>query len=167
MGREITELIEDCLQFFRANRYAETTLGQYQRNWRRGILQYMKEKGETTYIPRLGADFIRERFSETDQRPTAREMVRIIRVLDDYLNLGYIRDKQVVPVAYSLYGEIGIQMQKLITHLQTVRKSSLTVDGYKRNLNRFFGYLNNVGVQINVIMQCFCWRAGWDYVRQI
>lgn len=105
MEREITQLIGNCMQFFIKNSYTENSICNYKSLWKRGILQYMKEKEKILYMPELGQDFLRDCFPETDLRPTAKDMVRSIRVLDDYLNLGYIRSKAVVPVKHSLNGE--------------------------------------------------------------
>lgn len=146
MEREITELIENCTQFLIKNCYASNRIAQYKSLWNRGILQYMKEKEKTIYTTELGKVFIKNCYPEQDFRPTAREMIRSIRFLDDYLTLGYIRNKAVIPVQYTLHGEIGLQMIKLINHLQTIRRSSHTIGTYKRYMSRFLIYLTNVGI---------------------
>lgn len=74
------------------------------------------------------------------------EKIRSIQVLDDYLNLGCIRKRTVVPVKHELYGEIGVLMQKLIDHLHSLRRSSVTIKNYELYLNRFLSYLNRSGV---------------------
>ena len=146
MEKEITELIEGCIQFFRTNRYAETSIYRHKSVWNRGILRYMKERGITMYSPQLGQLFIRDCYPESDYRPTARDMSLSIRTLDDYLTSGSIRNKRVIVRTYSLNGDIGVQMQKLINHLQSKRRDSITVKSYQRNLHRFLGYLTNAGV---------------------
>ncbi len=75
-----------------------------------------------------------------------REKIRSIKVLDDYLNLGRIRIRTTVPVKHSLYGEIGVLMHKLIDHLHSLRRSSVTIKNYELYLNRFLSYLNRSGV---------------------
>jgi len=155
MEREITQLIENCMQFFIENSYTENSIYNYKSLWKRGILQYMKEKEKILYMPKLGQDFLRDRFPETDLRPTAKDMVRSIRILDDYLKFGYIRPKAIVPVKHSLYGEIGEQMQRLVNHLQTERRSLKTIKWYELYLHRFLVYLDNEGVTlINGIKEC-------------
>ncbi|MFA6580284.1 MAG: site-specific integrase [Paludibacter sp.] len=154
MEREITQLIENCVQFFIENHYVKNRIDIYISLWRRGILLYMKKKEKNLYTPEIGQDFIRDCFPENDLRPTAKEMVRSIRVLDDYLKFGYIRPKAVVPVKHTLYGEIGKQMQKIVNHLQSERRSTKTIKKYELYLHRFLVYLNNEGVaSINEISE--------------
>jgi len=49
-------------------------------------------------------------------------------------------------VKHTLEGEIGLQMQRLITHLQSLRRSSVTIKDYELYLNRFIVFLNQSGV---------------------
>lgn len=134
------------MQFFKANRYAETSIYRHKSNWNRGILRFMEEKGITIYSPEVGQVFLKECYPESDPRPTASEMSLSIRTLDDYLTSGTIRNKRVVTRVYPLNGVIGIQMQKLINHLQSKRRNAITVRSYQRNLRRFLMYLTNAGV---------------------
>jgi site-specific recombinase XerD len=57
------------------------------------------------------------------------------------MHLGYIRKKSFTPVKHPLYGEIGEQMQKLIHHLQSLRRSPITIKDYELYLNRFLTFL--------------------------
>jgi site-specific recombinase XerD len=98
------------------------------------------------FTSEIGQDFIRDCFPENDLSNKAREMIRSIRVLDDYLNLGYIRQRAIVRVKHPLFGEIGAQMQKFINHLCSIRRSEGTITNYELYLNRFLVYLNNENV---------------------
>jgi len=60
--------------------------------------------------------------------------------------LGYIRKRSVIPVNHPLYGEIGLEMQKLINHLQSLRRSSVTIKNYQLYLNSFLVCLNRSGI---------------------
>lgn len=141
MEREINQLISGCYQFLVENNYTSSTLFHYKSLWRRGILPYMDAKKETVYTMKLGDEFISECYPDTNHSPTASEMSRSIRFLNDYLQLGYVKRKSFIPVHYPLYGEIGFQMQKFITYLQENRRSTITVKAYRRYLNRFLNYL--------------------------
>ena len=154
MEREINNLIENCVQFFTENHYVKDRIYNYKSLWRCGILRYMKEKKKTVYTSEIGRNFISDCFPEDDLRSRAREMVRSVRVLDDYLYLGYIRQRATVPVKHPLYGEMGAQMQKLINHLQSMRRSDNTIKEYELYLSRFLVYLNNEGItSINEISE--------------
>jgi site-specific recombinase XerD len=106
----------------------------------------MKEKSLSLYTPSLGQEFITDSITSENVRHDDREKIRSIQVLDDYLNLGYIRKRSVTPIIHPLYGEIGLQMQKLINHLQSLRRSSVTIKDYQLYLNSFLVYLNRSGV---------------------
>lgn len=106
----------------------------------------MKEKNLSLYTLSLGQEYVTDCIPCDNLRHDDREKIRSIQVLDDYLNLGYIRKRTVVPVKHTLEGEIGLQMQKLINHLQSLRRSSVTIKDYELYLNRFLVSLNQSGV---------------------
>ena len=67
-------------------------------------------------------------------------------MLDDCVLLGYIRKRSVTPVTHPLYGEIGLQMQKLVNHLMSLRRSIITIKDYQLYLNNFLVFLNRNGI---------------------
>jgi integrase len=142
MQQEISKLIDDCLLFFSGNCYTQNRIDKYRSLWKYGILRYMKGKGLSLYNPNLGQEYITDCIPCDNLRHDDREKIRSIQVLDDYLNLGHIRKRTVLPVQHPLDGEIGLQMQKLIDHLQSLRRSSITIKDYELYLNRFLFYLN-------------------------
>jgi len=146
MQQEISKLIDDCLLFFSSSCYSQNRIDKYRSLWKYGILRYMKRKDLSWYTPSLGQEYITECIPCDNLRHDDREKIRSIQVLDDYLNLGHIRKRTVTPVKHSLDGEIGLQMQKLIDHLQSLRRSSITIKDYELYLNRFLVYLNQTEV---------------------
>lgn len=146
MKQEINKLINDCLSFFINNCYTQSRIDKYRSLWKHGILRYMKENNLSMYTLSLGQEYITDCILCNNVRHDDREKIRSIQVLDDYLNLGYIRKRTTVPVKHPLEGEIGLQMNKLITHLQSLRRSSVTIKDYELYLNRFLVFLNQSGV---------------------
>jgi len=146
MESEINQLIQHCLQFFSNNCYTQSRIDKYRSLWKYGILQYMKVKNLTLYTPSLGHEFITDCIPIENVRHDEREKIRSIQVLNDYLNLGYIRKRSVTPITHPLDGEIGLQMQKLINHLRSLRRSSVTIKDYQLYLNSFLVYLNRSGI---------------------
>ncbi len=142
MQQEIIKLIDDCLLFFSSNCYTQNRIDKYRSLWKYGILRYMKGKNLSLYTPSLGQEYITKCIPCDNLRHDDREKIRSIQVLDDYLNLGHIRKRSVSPVKHPLDGEIGLQMQKLIDHLQSLRRSCVTIKDYELYLNRFLCYLN-------------------------
>ena len=116
----------------------------------------MKETGVTSYSPKVGAEFIREKIPCDSLHHDDREKIRSIQVLDDYLNLGYIRKNVFVPVKHTLDGVIGEEMQKLINHLRDLRRSKVTIGDYELYLSCFLMYLKRVGVHsVNEISEWY------------
>lgn len=146
MEQEINKLIHDCLQFFSSKCYTQNRIDRYRYLWQYGILRYMKEKNLPSYTPSLGQQYITDCIPGDNVRPYDRDKIRSIQVLDDWLNLGFIRKRSVIPVNHPLYGEIGLEMQKLINHLQSLRRSSVTIKDYQLYLNNFLVYLNRSGI---------------------
>ena len=146
MEQEINKLIHDCLQFFSSKCYTQNRIDRYRYLWQYGILRYMKEKNLSYYTPSLGQQYITDCIPGNNVRPYDRDKIRSIQVLDDWLNLGFIRKRTVIPVNHPLYGDIGLQMQKLINHLQSLRRSSVTIKDYQLYLNSFLVYLNRSGI---------------------
>ena len=146
MEQEINKLIDDCLQFFSNNCYTQSRIDRYRYLWQYGILRYMKEKNLLYYTPSLGQQYITDCIPCDNVRPYDRDKIRSIQVLDDWLNFGFIRKRSVIPVNHPLYGDIGLQMQKLINHLQSLRRSSITIKDYQLYLNGFLVYLNLSGI---------------------
>jgi hypothetical protein len=72
-----------------------------------------------------------------------RDVIRSVQALTDFMNLGYVRKKTFIPVVHPLDGEIGIQMQKLVHHLQSLRRSPITIKEYELYLNRFLTFLGH------------------------
>lgn len=143
---EINELIECCVSYFTNACYTRQRIYKYKSLWNSGILKFMAEKAETIYSPDVGKDFVREKVSKENIGHEERERIRSIQVLDDYLNLGYIRKRVFVLVRHALDGEVGSQMQKLINHLRNLRRSEITVRDYELYFSYFLKYLNHANV---------------------
>jgi site-specific recombinase XerD len=146
MEKEINHLIQDCLLFFSNNCYTQNRIDKYRSLWKNGILRYMEGKNLSLYSPPLGKEYVMKCIPCDNLRHDDREKIRSIQVLDDYLNLGHIRKRTVVPVKHELYGEIGVEMKKLINQLHAIRRSAITIKNYELYLNRFLTYLNRSGV---------------------
>ena len=63
------------------------------------------------------------------------------------MQLGHIRKVCITPVHRSLDGEIGYEMEKLISHLTNLRRSKTTIKDYRLYLSEFLAHLNTSGVK--------------------
>lgn len=143
---KIQDLTDRCIKYFKDNCYTENRISKYESLWRTGIIRYMQGQGIECYTPSVGANFVSSCHFQGEVRPQEREKIRSIQVLDDMLQLGYIRKVCITPVYHSLDGEIGNEMEKLITHLTNLRRSETTIKDYRLYLSEFLTHLNALGV---------------------
>ena len=143
----ILELTERCIKYFQRQRYTRNRITVYKSLWRNGIIRYMSQKGIESYSPSVGAEFVSTCHFHGTIRPQEREKIRSIQVLDDMLKLGYIRKRCFTPVFHALDGEVGAEMEKLITHLTNLRRSMVTIKDYRLYLSEFLMHLNERNVK--------------------
>ena len=143
----ILELTERCIKYFQRQCYTRNRITVYKSLWRNGIISYMSQKGIESYSPSVGAEFVSTCHFHGTIRPQEREKIRSIQVLDDMLKLGYIRKRCFTPVFHALDGEVGAEMEKLITHLTNLRRSMVTIKDYRLYLSEFLMHLNERNVK--------------------
>lgn len=144
---KILELMERCIKYFQKQCYTRNRITVYKSLWRIGIIRYMSQKGIVSYSPSVGAEFVSTCHFHGTIRPQEREKIRSIQVLDDMLKLGYIRKRCFTPVFHVLDGEVGAEMEKLITHLTNLRRSMVTIKDYRLYLSEFLMHLNERNVK--------------------
>ena len=127
---KIQDLTDRCLKYFKDNCYTENRISTYKSLWRTGIIRYMNEHGIESYSLSVGADFVSTCHYQGEVRHQEREKIRSVQVLDDMLQLGHIRKVRVTPVHHPLDGDIGKDMEKLISHLTNLRRSKTTINDY-------------------------------------
>ena len=140
---EIDSLINCCVDYFDGAHYTVNRIGKYRSLWRNGIVRYMSEKSISVYSPEIGSQYIDEQVSRKDMKHEEREKIRSIQVLDDYLNLGYVRLNTQKHVEHVLDGPVGQEMQKLINHLRNLRRTEKTIADYKLYLSCFLKHLKS------------------------
>ena len=144
---KIFELTERCIKYFQKQCYTRNRITVYKSLWRNGIIRYMSQKDIESYSPSVGAEFVSTCHFHGTIRPQEREKIRSIQVLDDMLKLGYIRKRCFTPVFHALDGEVGAEMEKLITHLTNLRRSMVTIKDYRLYLSEFLMHLNERNVK--------------------
>lgn len=143
----ILELTERCIKYFQRQCYTRNRITVYKSLWRNGIIRYMSQKDIESYSPSVGVEFVSTCHFHGTIRPQEREKIRSIQVLDDMLKLGYIRKRCFTPVFHALDGEVGAEMEKLITHLTNLRRSMVTIKDYRLYLSEFLMHLNERNVK--------------------
>lgn len=142
----VEHLIEHCIQFFQEHCYSESRISDYKSFWKNGILRFMSAQQQTMYSKSIGEAFILTCHNDGVVRPYDREKIRSIQILDDMLDTGTIRKIHFIPVVHHLYGEIGKNMEFLISHLQNLRRKKATLYNYRLYLSGFLNYLSDNGI---------------------
>ncbi len=143
---KIQQLIERCIDYFQTSCYTEKRISRYKSLWKTGIVRYMETGHIEHYTPVIGARFVEACHYHGTIRPQEREKIRSVQVLDDMLTRGHIRKRCFTPVFHSLEGEVGCEMEKLVTHMNDLRRSKTTVSDYRLYLSEFLYYLTSTGV---------------------
>lgn len=147
MGKEkVNVLMNRCVDYFKDKCYTVSRISRYESLWRNGIVRYMAASGIEQYTPEVGGAFVMTCNHHGIVRPQEREYIRSVQVLDDMLQLGYIRKRCVTHVHHALSGEIGAEMEKLIVHITNLRRSQKTIYDYRLYLSEFLTYLNTNGI---------------------
>lgn len=148
MGKEkIQVLMKRCVEYFRDKCYTENRISKYESLWRTGIVKYMSAIGEDFYSSEIGKAYMATCDYHGTVRPQEREHIRSVQVLDDMLDLGYIRRRCFTPVYHALDGEIGAEMEKLIAHIANLRRSRTTINDYRLYLSEFLSHLTANGAR--------------------
>lgn len=144
---KILELTERCVKYFQKQTYSEFRIAKYKSLWRNGIIRYMAQKDIEYYSPSVGADFVSTCQLNGSTRHWDREKIRSVQVLDDIMQLGYVRNRRIAPKFVELNGEIGAEMEKLIDHLTNLRRSQSTIQVYRIRFRDFLKYLDLRGIK--------------------
>lgn len=144
---KIQELIDRCIDYFQTNCYTEHRISKYKSLWKNGILRYMGTMDIGHYTSAIGVGFVETCHYQGTIRHQEREKIRSVQVLDDMLARGYIRKRCFTPVFHPLDGEIGREIEKLVTHMNELRRSKQTVSNYRMYLSEFLYHLTSSGIK--------------------
>jgi len=138
---KIQLLMKRCKDFFREKCYTEGRISKYESLWRTGIVRFMTNRREEYYSPEVGRKYCATCSYNGTVRHQEREHIRSVQVLDDMLELGYIRRRCYIQVHHSLDGKIGLEMEKFVAHITNLRRSQKTINDYRLYLSEFLSYL--------------------------
>lgn len=136
-SKPIKTLIHECEIILKQLRYSDTIIFTHKTKWINGICVYMRERNMSEYTTQIGKDYLEVAIKYTDKPSTKRMKCRNIRILDDCLLSGTVRKHIVEYVSYPLLGEIGNVSEEFLSHLRYLRRSELTISGYRRILSNF------------------------------
>ncbi len=146
MKNEIVNLIKLCTEYLNDTSYSRSRIRAYESLWESGIVQFMQNQSIEVYTPDIGMQFIDKSIAENKHYRQIREELRSVQVLNEFIELGYVRVRRTTPVKYPLEGKIGELMQKHIDNLYALRRSHITINRNIVYMYRFLAYLNNLDI---------------------
>lgn len=156
----IQQLIDSCMEFFRAKHYTEHSLARYKSVWRNGIQRFMDEKDVIDYSLEVGNQYIMSCESvDGFNKRGKQELIHSVLVLNEFIQTGAVRSRMYTPVSYNLDGKIGNEMEKFISSLIESRRAKTTIAAHRRYLHGFLTYLSLQGISsVHSIRDYHCYN---------
>ena len=138
----VQELMAGCVQFFEQQSYSPHRIERYKVLWKSKLLPFMVQKSFLYYDPSIGEEYIRSSIAGSIVTPNERDIIRSINVLSEFQENGTISKTCRKPITRELSGEMGGLMNRFLLHLESLRRSKITISHHRLYLSRFLFYLN-------------------------
>jgi integrase len=144
----VQELMDGCVHFFEQQSYSPLRIERYKFLWNSKLIPFMVEKSFMYYAPSVGEEYIRVNIAGSIVTPNERDIIRSINVLSEFQDKGTISKTCRKPITRELTGEIGCLMNRFLLHLESLRRTKITLSDHRLYLSRFLFYLNNKQISI-------------------
>jgi site-specific recombinase XerD len=139
----VEELIHSCILYFEQQSYSQPRIENYKYKWKSGIVRFMAENSIRYYDASVGEDYIRTHIAGSVVTPYQRDYIRSIYVLSEFQEKGIVSKKRYHPVDRLLKGQIGLLMEQFLLHLESLRRSKITINDHLLYLHRFLTFLES------------------------
>jgi site-specific recombinase XerD len=145
----VEELMDSCIQYFEQQSYSPLRIDRYKFLWKSKLIPFMVQKSFLYYDPSVGEEYIRSKIAGSIVTPYERDIIRSVNVLNEFQEKGTISKTHCKPIKRELSGQIGRLMNKFLLHLESLRRSRITISDHRLYLSRFLFYLDSK--QVNAI----------------
>ena len=135
--------MDGCVHFFEQQSYSPKRIEHYRFLWKNKLIPFMFQKSFLYYDPSVGEEYIRSNIAGSIVTANERDIIRSIKVLNEFQEKGTIRRAYRKPITRELSGEIGCLMNRYLLHLECLRRSKITISAHRLFLSRFLFYLKN------------------------
>jgi site-specific recombinase XerD len=139
----VKELMANCIKYFESYSFTQPRIDRYKSMWKNWIIPFMVEKSIHHYDASVEEYFIRSRMAGGIITPAQRDIIRSIHVLTEFQEKGKISKCRSHPVERKLSGPIGTLMNQFLLHLETLRRSKITISDHRLYLFRFLIFLES------------------------
>ena len=147
--QKVEELMDGCVQYFEQQSYSPLRIDRYKSLWKSKLIPFMVQRSFSYYDSSIGEEYIRTNIAGSIVTPYERDIIRSIKVLSEFQEKGTISKRSYKPIKRELSGSIGQLMEKFLLHLESLRRSRITISDHRLYLSRFLFYL--VSKQISSI----------------
>jgi len=95
------------------------------------------------YDASVGQKFIRSKITGGIITPYERDIIRSIYFLSEFQEKGTVSKRQGKAAKRELPGPVGLEMEKFLRHLESLRRSEITVNNHRLYLHRLLTYLKS------------------------
>ncbi len=141
--QKVEELMDSCLQYFEQQSYSPLRIDRYKFLWKNKLIPFMDQKSFLYYDPSVGEEYIRSNIVGSIVTPYERDIIRSVNVLSEFQEKGTISKSYYKPIKRELTGQIGLLMDKFLLHLESLRRSKITISDHRLYLSRFLFYLES------------------------
>lgn len=103
----------------------------------------MAEKSIRHYDTSVGEEYIRTHIAGSMVTPSQRDFIRSIYVLNEFQEKGTISKRRCHPVERKLSGQIGLLMEQFLLHLESLRRSKITIRDHRLYLHRLLTFIQS------------------------
>lgn len=139
----VEELMECCVQYFEQQSYSPLRIDRYKYLWKHKLIPFMVQKSILYYDPSVGEEYISSCIAGRIITPYERDIIRSINVLSEFQENGKISTGHCKQLPPELMGQIGLLMDKFLSHLESLRRSRITISDHRLYLSRFLFYLDS------------------------
>ncbi len=141
--QKVEELMDDCVQYFEQQSYSPLRIDRYKLLWKSKLIPFMVQRSFSYYDSSVEEEYIRTNIAGSIVTPYERDIIRSIKVLSEFQGKGTISKCYGKASKQKLSGQIGQLMEKFLLHLESLRRSKITISNHRLYLSRFLIYLDS------------------------
>ena len=145
----VEELMGSCVKYFEQQSYSPLRIDRYMYLWKHKLIPFMVQKSIPYYDPSVGEEYIRSNIAGRIITPYERDIIRSINVLSEFQENGNISTSHCKHLRPELLGQVGLLIDKFLSHLESLRRSRITISDHRLYLSRFLFFLD--GKQVTSI----------------
>lgn len=139
----IEDLMHSCILYFERQSFSQPRIDRYKSMWKSGIVPFMAEKSIRHYDAPAGEEYILTHIVGSMVTPSQRDIIRSIYVLSEFQKKRTVSKRPCQPAERKLSSRIGLLMEQFLLHLESLRRSKITIRDHRLYLHRFLAFMES------------------------